>query len=110
MKVTPALVIQLKKRQQKKAAESGGPISDVASVPSRTSTPAPSECVAGDQKRDNIEDVYVFYTGTFRLDGNGTTWGNVLFWYFLPIDSARRIRRIRLGCLVYRELLPQPRE
>ncbi|KAJ3571571.1 hypothetical protein NP233_g3682 [Leucocoprinus birnbaumii] len=48
----------LKKRQQKKAAESGGPLSDVASVPSRASTPALSEPAAGDQKHDNIDDVF----------------------------------------------------
>lgn len=48
----------LKKRQQKKAAESGGPVSDVTSVPSRASTPALSEPAAGEQKQDNIDEVF----------------------------------------------------
>lgn len=66
--VIPKSIIQLKKRQQKKAAEYGGPISDVTSVPSRTSTPASSEPVAGDQKCDDVDDVYVFlHADTFRL-------------------------------------------
>lgn len=51
---------QLKKRQQKKAVESSAPVSDVASLPSRTSTPAPSKALAGDQKQDSSDDVYVF--------------------------------------------------
>ncbi|KAF9451367.1 hypothetical protein P691DRAFT_787200 [Macrolepiota fuliginosa MF-IS2] len=48
----------LKKRQQKKAAEAGGPASDVTSPPSRTMTPALSEPVAEERKRNHLDDVF----------------------------------------------------